>query len=139
MTLFTSLLPPTYLTLIDNYDRIPVAGAVFIHGSRRAWHNDDPSYDNAALLLALDIPSVMLCSGYHNLRCDWSLLSTCAPSAGPQGSIENTAQAVLQLRSLRAVSDRALPGALQELLPLGWEMGWEEWIRCGRSAVRSLW
>ena len=35
-----------YLTfLIDNYQDIPAAGAIFVHGSRWAWHNDDPDYD----------------------------------------------------------------------------------------------
>lgn len=105
----------TYLTfLIDNYATIPSSGAVFIHGSRFAWHNDDPNYDNLSLLKALNLPFALHAAGYHNLRCDWSL-STCAPGAGPQGSLENSVQAVLQPWSARTVSDRGLPGALEEI------------------------
>lgn len=77
-----------YLTfLIDNYEQIPSEGVVFVHGSRWAWHNDGPDYDNAALLAALNISSALTPLGYHNLRCDWSL-STCHPSSRPQGSLE---------------------------------------------------
>ncbi|RHZ69144.1 hypothetical protein CDV55_100002 [Aspergillus turcosus] len=101
-----------YLTfLIDNYDSIPAAGAVFVHGSRYAWHNDHPAYDNAALLASLDVPAALEAHGYHNLRCDWSL-STCSASAAPQGSLENQFQSVLAPWSARAASDTALPGAL---------------------------
>ncbi|GFF36961.1 hypothetical protein IFM51744_03302 [Aspergillus udagawae] len=101
-----------YLTfLIDNYDAIPAAGAVFVHGSRFAWHNDHPAYDNAALLASLNIPAALEQLGYHNLRCDWSV-STCAASAAPQGSLENRVQSVLEPWSARAASDTALPGAL---------------------------
>ena len=39
--------------MIDDYDDTPAVGAVFVHGSRRAWHNDAPDYDNAALLVSL--------------------------------------------------------------------------------------
>jgi hypothetical protein len=86
-----------YLTfLIDNYAHIPVAGAVFVHGSRWAWHNDDPDYDNAALLAALNVSAALAPLGYHNLRCDWSA-STCSPSeAPPQGSVETLARAMLE-------------------------------------------
>ena len=66
-----------YLTfLIDNYEDVPAEGAVFVHGSRWAWHNDDPNYDNAALLIQLNMTTALATLGYHNLRCDWSL-STC--------------------------------------------------------------
>ncbi len=79
-----------YLTfLIDNYDHIPASGAVFVHGSRWAWHNDAPDYDNAALLDVLNISAALEISGYHNLRCDWSL-STCPASAKPQGSLDTS-------------------------------------------------
>ncbi|KAH8705989.1 hypothetical protein BGW36DRAFT_285956 [Talaromyces proteolyticus] len=82
-----------YLTfIIDNYDHIPEAGVVFVHGSRWAWHNDQPTYDNAALLAALDISSALSSWGYHNLRCDWSV------QISPWDA--------------RAVSDNALPSAL---------------------------
>ncbi|KAJ5570425.1 uncharacterized protein N7459_009855 [Penicillium hispanicum] len=102
----------TYLTfLIDNYDEIPAAGAVFVHGSRWAWHNDAPDYDNAALLAALDIPRALEPWGYHNLRCDWSV-STCLPSAPAQGSLELRLQSAVAPWSARAASDIALPGAL---------------------------
>ncbi|KAE8393030.1 hypothetical protein BDV23DRAFT_149959 [Aspergillus alliaceus] len=104
-----------YLTfLIDNYDQIPSAGAVFAHGSRFAWHNDHPEYDNADLLAALNIPTALEPWGYHNLRCDWSL-STCPSTVPPQAGLSNTFKAVLQPWSARAVSDIALPKALTSL------------------------
>ncbi|KAH8426013.1 DUF3431 domain-containing protein [Aspergillus melleus] len=113
----------TYLTfLIDNYASIPSSGAVFIHGSRFAWHNDDPNYDNLSLLKSLNVPFALHASGYHNLRCDWSL-STCSPAAGPQGSLENSVQAVLQPWSARTVSDRGLPGALEEIFGSSGDLG----------------
>lgn len=102
----------TYLTfLIDNYAEIPEAGAVFVHGSRWAWHNDAPDYDNAALLASLDISRALEPSGYHNLRCDWST-STCLPSAPAQGSLEMRLQSAVSPWSARAASDIALPRAL---------------------------
>lgn len=101
-----------YLTfLIDNYAEIPAAGAVFVHGSRWAWHNDAPDYDNKALLAALDIERALSVSGYHNLRCDWSS-STCVPSAPAQGSLEMKLQSKITPWSARAASDVALPKAL---------------------------
>ncbi|KAB8078435.1 hypothetical protein BDV29DRAFT_166367 [Aspergillus leporis] len=105
----------TYLTfIIDNYDQIPTRGAVFAHGSRFAWHNDHPEYDNAALLAALNLQTALEPWGYHNLRCDWSL-STCPASVTPQGGIDNAFKSVLQPWSARAVSDMALPKALEAL------------------------
>jgi hypothetical protein len=105
-----------YLTfLIDNYAHIPAAGAVFVHGSRWAWHNDAPDYDNAALLAVLNVSAALAPSGYHNLRCDWSA-STCSPSdAPPQGSVETFARAILEPWNTRAASDTALPRALAAL------------------------
>lgn len=105
-----------YLTfLIDNYEEIPAAGAVFVHGSRWAWHNDAPDYDNAALLAALNVSAALAPLGYHNLRCDWSA-SSCAPDYGPpQGSLETSLNARLQPWDQRSVSDAALPGALATL------------------------
>lgn len=105
-----------YLTfLIDNYADIPAAGAVFVHGSRRAWHNDAPDYDNAALLAALNVSAALAPLGYHNLRCDWSA-SMCEPSYAPsQGSLEVSLSAILEPWNARAVSDAALPGALVAL------------------------
>ncbi|KAI5366201.1 hypothetical protein Slin15195_G077240 [Septoria linicola] len=105
-----------YLTfLIDNYDAIPEAGAVFVHGSRFAWHNDAPEYDNAVLLKALNMSSALEHNGYANLRCDWSA-STCSPKESPpQGSLETLFTSRMQPWSRRAVSDAALPGALQML------------------------
>jgi hypothetical protein len=102
-----------YLTfLIDNYAEIPAAGAVFVHGSRWAWHNDAPDYDNKALLEALDVKRALRdSSGYHNLRCDWST-STCLPSAPAQGSLEMRLQSAVAPWSARAASDVALPKAL---------------------------
>ncbi|KAI9927654.1 hypothetical protein ASPWEDRAFT_119565 [Aspergillus wentii DTO 134E9] len=104
-----------YLTfLIDNYDHIPKAGAVFVHGNRWAWHNDAPDYDNAALLAALNVPAAVAPWGYHNMRCDWSV-STCPPSTAGQRSIEVSLQAALEPWNARAVSDKALPRALAAL------------------------
>lgn len=104
-----------YLTfLIDNYENIPKSGVVFVHGSRFAWHNDDPSYDNAALLAMLNVPAALAPSGYHNLRCDWSA-STCLPSSAPQGSLETSLMSILQPWDDRVASDNALPGALAAL------------------------
>ena len=105
----------TYLTfLIDNYEEIPAAGAVFVHGSRWAWHNDSPDYDNAELLAALDLSRALEPWGYHNLRCDWST-STCLPSVPAQGSLEMRLQAAVAPWSARAASDLALPGALASI------------------------
>jgi Protein of unknown function (DUF3431) len=105
----------TYLTfIIDNYDQIPAAGVVFVHGARFQWHNDEPQYDNAALLSALNIPKALEPWGYHNLRCDWSL-STCSASSPPQGSFETWFQAKLAPWDDRAASDAALSKALVAL------------------------
>jgi hypothetical protein len=100
-----------YLTyLIDNYDVLPAA-SVFVHGSRWAWHNDSPDYDNVKLLHALNVSSALAPAGYHNLRCDWSA-GTCPASAAQQGSLETTINARLDPWNARAVSDAALPPAL---------------------------
>ncbi|EED15671.1 conserved hypothetical protein [Talaromyces stipitatus ATCC 10500] len=89
-----------YLTfIIDNYYHIPEAGVVFVHGSRWAWHNDEPTYDNAALLKALDVHASLETWGYHNLRCDWS--------------------AMISPWDARAVSDFALPAAFETLFGKG--------------------
>ena len=104
-----------YLTfIIDNYEDIPAPGVVFVHGSRFAWHNDAPDYDNAALLAALNISAAVAPWGYHNLRCDWSA-STCPHSSAPQGSLETSLLAALEPWDARVASDRALPGALATL------------------------
>jgi hypothetical protein len=104
-----------YLTfLIDNYAEIPAAGAVFVHGSRWAWHNDAPDNDNKALLAALDIKRALSVSGYHNLRCDWSA-STCLRSAPAQSSFEMRLQSTISPWSARAASDVAL---LRALVPI---------------------
>jgi hypothetical protein len=104
-----------YLTfLIDNYDHVPAAGAVFVHGARFQWHNDEAEYDNAVLLSALNIPTALEPSGYHNIRCDWSL-STCPASTPPQGSLETSFQAKLVPWDDRAASDAGLPKALASI------------------------
>jgi hypothetical protein len=105
-----------YLTfIIDNYDHIPAAGAVFVHGSRWAWHNDAPDYDNAALLTALNVSAALDPWGYHNLRCDWSA-STCPPEEKvAQGSLGTSINAMLEPWNQRVVSDAALPPALAAL------------------------
>lgn len=77
-----------YLTfIIDNYQNLPEAGVVFVHGTRWSWHNDHPEYDNLALLRSLNVSAATSQTGYHNLRCDWSA-GTCLPdSEHPQGSL----------------------------------------------------
>lgn len=105
-----------YLTfIIDNYEHIPEAGAVFVHGSRWAWHNDAPDYDNAALLAALNVSSALTSFGYHNLRCDWSTSMCSSSEAPPQGSIETSTRAMLEPYNARAASDAALPRVLAVL------------------------
>jgi Protein of unknown function (DUF3431) len=70
-----------YLTfMIDNYEHVPAACAVFLHGSRFAWHKDGQDYDNRAILAALNVSSALAPLGYRNLCCDWST-STCSPSS----------------------------------------------------------
>lgn len=104
-----------YLTfIIDNYNSIPEAGAVFVHGSRFAWHNDSPDYDNAVLLTDLNVTAALAPVGYHNMRCDWSA-STCPAEAKAQGSLETQMNAVLEPFNARVVSDAALPKALVHL------------------------
>lgn len=104
-----------YLTfLIDNYAHIPAAGAVFVHGSRFAWHNDSPDYDNAGLLASLNLSSALAPAGYHNLRCDWSA-STCPANSVPQGSFETGLTAKLEPFNARVVSDAAMPRALANI------------------------
>ncbi|KAF2143516.1 uncharacterized protein K452DRAFT_172090 [Aplosporella prunicola CBS 121167] len=129
-----------YLTfLIDNYGYISEQGAVFVHGVRWAWHNDDPAYDNVALLSALNISNALEPWGYHNLRCDWSV-STCPLSAPPQGSLETSLQAAMDPWDARAVSDTALPRALVSLFGGGEYAlsGGLERLLLGRSdAVRA--
>ncbi|KIW67839.1 hypothetical protein PV04_07063 [Phialophora macrospora] len=130
----------TYLTfIIDNYDTIPEAGAVFVHGSRFSWHNDSPDYDNLALLHSLNISAALAPVGYHNLRCDWSA-STCDQASAPQGSLENSFRAVLQPYDPRVISDSALPRSLAILF--GGDVrdaaGTAEEVLLGRGdAVRS--
>lgn len=128
-----------YLTfIIDNYAVIPAAGAVFVHGSRFAWHNDDPHYDNAVLLSALNVSAAVQTQGYHNLRCDWSA-STCSPDYGPsQGSLETRLGAKLEPWDARAASDAALSGAFRSLFGDGVDAGIESKVRLGRNdAVRA--
>jgi len=100
---------------IDNYDEIPSVGAVFIHGLRFAWHNDEPYYDNAVLLITLDISAALAQNGYHNLRCDWST-STCSKSESPpQGSLKTSIRAIEEPWNTRVVSDSYLSRTLATL------------------------
>lgn len=123
----------TYLTfLIDNYASIPQSGAIFIHGNRFQWHNDDPLYDNAASLAALNVPSALAATGYHNLRCDWSA-GTCPKDSGPaQGSLETTINSILQPWSARSASDAAMPQAFAVLF------GGDEYLKHGKSKGLKL-
>ena len=123
-----------YLTfIIDNYAHLPAAGAVFVHGSRYAWHNDHVDYDNTALLSVLNVSAALAPWGYHNLRCDWSAGTCTASESPPQGSLETSVRARLEPWNSRAVSDAALPDALATLF--GDESGHS---RLGRGdAVRA--
>ncbi|TKA25217.1 hypothetical protein B0A50_05915 [Salinomyces thailandicus] len=105
-----------YLTfIIDNYPNIPASGAVFVHGSRFSWHNDEPTYDNLPLLRMLDVGSALEGPGYHNLRCDWST-STCAKDYGPaQTSMETQLNAAAQPWDLRAKSDSLMAESIVTL------------------------
>lgn len=104
-----------YLTfLIDNYANIPTSGAVFVHGSRFAWHNDEKTYDNAVLLRSLNTSSALAQTGYHNMRCDWSA-GTCQGDTPPQGSLETSWTAHLEPWNARAVSDSLIPQAFASL------------------------
>lgn len=135
-----------YLTfIIDNYETIPKAGVVFVHGSRKAWHNDAKDWDNAPLLLALapNIPSALQQHGYHNLRCDWSV-STCDPEAKAQGSMEVSMQARLVPWDTRAVSDAALPAGLASLFGEAGKLGRTDALRsqcCAQFVVarKNIW
>lgn len=121
-----------YLTfIIDNYAEIPAAGAVFVHGSRWAWHNDAPDYDNAALLGVLNVPVALELTGYYNLRCDWST-STCPPTVAAQGSLEMRLQSTLEPWSARAASDTALPRALASIF------GGDDYTAAERKAQLEL-
>ncbi|KAI4717926.1 hypothetical protein E4T48_05869 [Aureobasidium sp. EXF-10727] len=122
----------TYLTfLIDNYNHIPQAGAVFVHGSRFQWHNDDPLYDNAASLAALNIPSALAVTGYHNLRCDWTA-GTCPKDSPPQGSLETSFNSILQPWSMRSASDAAMPQAFAVLF------GGDDYLNHGKKKGLKL-
>ncbi|PQE09108.1 Di-copper centre-containing protein [Rutstroemia sp. NJR-2017a BVV2] len=111
-----------YLTfIIDNYDALPAEGMVFVHGSRYAWHNDHPAYDNLPLLQSLSVPRALRQNaGYANLRCDWSV-STCRAAAKPQGSWETKLQATMQPWDKRAKSDVVLARVLGDMF--GIEIG----------------
>ncbi|KAF7900261.1 uncharacterized protein EAF01_007563 [Botrytis porri] len=133
-----------YLTfLIDNYEHIPAAGAVFIHGNRFQWHNDHPTYDNLDLLTHLNIETALAEDGYHNLKCDWSL-STCGEKAVAQGSLETSMQASLQPWDKRAVSDAAMPKASRVLFGEGKQLSRTDVVRsqcCAQFVVsrKSIW
>ncbi|EDN96406.1 hypothetical protein SS1G_01332 [Sclerotinia sclerotiorum 1980 UF-70] len=133
-----------YLTfLIDNYEHIPAAGAVFVHGNRYQWHNDHPQYDNRDLLSRLNVEDALREYGYHNLKCDWSL-STCRSEAVPQGSLETSMQASLQPWDKRAVSDAAFPKALKVLFGEGKQLSRTDVVRsqcCAQFVVsrESIW
>jgi hypothetical protein len=108
-----------YLTfLTSNYNLLASSsatpGVVFIHGSRFAWHNDHPVYDNLALLLSLNVSAAVETVGYANLRCDWSA-GTCGSGIKAQGSVAVKLQAMTSPWDLRAVSDAALPAAFAEI------------------------
>lgn len=109
-----------YLTfIVDNYENLPSTGMVFVHGSRFAWHNDDPDYDNVSLLKQLNVSRALWgppgpSTGYWNMRCDWSA-GMCNADERPQGSIETRIRATTERDNLRAVSDVALVAALEAI------------------------
>lgn len=123
----------TYLTfLIDNYDHIPSPGAVFIHGNRFAWHNDDPLYDNLHTLSALNLTSALAPHGFHNLRCDWTA-GTCPKDSGPpQGSLEKKLNSIMQPWSARSVSDAAMPHSFAVLF------GGDDFLKSGNGKGLKL-
>ena len=128
-----------YLTfLIDNYEHLPPAGTVFVHGSQFQWHNDHPEYDNAKLLADLNINAALKGHGYHNLKCDWAT-STCSPSdALPQGSYETRSRAVLEAWDRRVTSDAALPAAFAAIFGGSRQHSLDARVHLGRyDAVRS--
>jgi len=127
-----------YLTfVIDNYDSIPPA-IVFVHGSRFAWHNDHPEYDNAKLLADLNINAALADYGYHNLKCDWAT-STCSPNeALPQGSYETRSRAILEAWDKRVISDAALPAAFAAIFGGQKQQHFTSRVHIGRhDAVRA--
>ncbi|KAK4498753.1 hypothetical protein PRZ48_009263 [Zasmidium cellare] len=121
--------------LADNYENIPAAGAVFVHGARYQWHNDSPDYDNLDLLTALNVSSALEPYGYHNLRCDWSASTCSAKESVPQRSLETVFKARLQPWDARAVSDVALADALVTLFGSGTKT--EQVLLSRADAIRS--
>lgn len=125
-----------YLTyIIDNYDDLPKAN-VFVHGTRFAWHNDHPAYDNAALLNDLNVSKALSKHGYANLKCDWSA-STCGVRDSPaQGSLETSMRAATEPWNDRVVSDSLLPKTFAKLFG-GPNAGREDLLLGRRDVVRS--
>lgn len=121
--------------LADNYEKIPEAGAVFVHGARYQWHNDSPDYDNLDLLSSLNVSAALEPYGYHNLRCDWSASTCSSRESVPQRSLETTFKARLQPWDARAVSDVALADALVTLF--GGDTSTEKLLLGRSDAVRS--
>jgi hypothetical protein len=128
-----------YLTfMIDNYEHIPSAGAVFVHGSRWSWHNDGPDYDNAALLAALNVSAAVAPWGYHNLRCDWSASTCPASEQVAQGSLGTSINALIEPWNQRVVSDAILPRAIVALFGGNGDPAGQGQLLLGRKdAIRS--
>jgi hypothetical protein len=57
--------------LIDRYDSLPDV-ALFLHGGRYQWHNDNPLYDSVISIRDLQ-PAFVREAGYVNLRCTWTI------------------------------------------------------------------
>jgi hypothetical protein len=57
--------------IIDNYDNLPDV-AIFLHGHRYQWHNEDPLYDGVPVLQRFRIGHVLE-RGFATLRCSWLL------------------------------------------------------------------
>lgn len=125
-----------YLTfIIDNYDSLPNA-VVFIHGSRFAWHNDHPAYDNAVLLSQLNVSRALEPYGYHNLKCDWSASTCYEKDSPPQRSLETSMRAATEPWNERVVSDSLLPAAFATLFGGPGAKG-EDLLLGRRDALRS--
>ncbi|RMZ88594.1 hypothetical protein DV736_g4174, partial [Chaetothyriales sp. CBS 134916] len=106
-----------YLTfIIDNYASLPEhLGMVFIHGSRFAWHNDHPDYDNLALLHSLNVSSALADSGYANLKCDWTASTCVKDGVEPQAGWTNQARRVIEPWNAKVVSDAEMAGSMMQV------------------------
>ncbi|RMZ80078.1 hypothetical protein DV737_g3158, partial [Chaetothyriales sp. CBS 132003] len=107
-----------YLTfIIDNYANLPEHfGMVFIHGSRFAWHNDHPDYDNLVLLQSLNISSALADTGYANLKCDWAASTCVKDGVESQAGWSNRVRRVIEPWNTKIISDAEMAGSMMQPL-----------------------